>query len=117
MAKKRFLEWSTIEDLVDDLCNKIKKYQKETGFEFDNIFGLQRGGLIPAVMVSHQLSLPMTKGTILPNTLIIDDICDSGVTLEDFFGRYQDDFQFPFELTVQFSVFAIQYKDLHHIQF
>jgi len=95
---KCYLEWSTIEDLVDDLCNKIKIYQKENNFKFKDLFGLQRGGLIPAVIVSHQLGIPMTKGTISPDTLIIDDICDSGITLDDYFKRYQNEFSFPFEL-------------------
>jgi len=95
---KCYLEWSTIEDLVDDLCYKIKKYQKENNFKFKDLFGLQRGGLIPAVIVSHQLGIPMTKGTISPDTLIIDDICDSGVTLADYFEKHQDEFAFPFDL-------------------
>ena len=95
---KIYLEWSTIEDIVDDLCNKIIKYQKQNNFKFKDLFGLQRGGLIPAVMVSHELNIPMTKGTISPNTLIIDDICDSGVTLADYFEKYQEEYVFPFEL-------------------
>ena len=29
---KIFLEWSTIEDLVDELCDNIIKYQKKNSF-------------------------------------------------------------------------------------
>ena len=104
---KCYLEWSTIEDLVDDLCYKIKKYQKENNFKFKDLFGLQRGGLIPAVIVSHQLGIPMTKGTISPDTLIIDDICDSGVTLADYFEKHQDEFAFPFDLIVDSELLDI----------
>ena len=91
---KTYLEWDNIELLVKDLCSQIWA----AGMPFKDVFGLQRGGLIPAVMVSHELNLPMTKGTIGPDTLIIDDICDSGVTLNDFYTKHQVDYAFPFNL-------------------
>ena len=43
-----------------------------------------QGGLIPAVMLSHRLKIPLVKGDIGPDTLIVDDICDSGETLDKF---------------------------------
>ena len=95
---KIVLEWGHIEDLVDNLYLKIIEYQIQNNFKFKDLFGLQRGGLIPAVMLSHKLEIPMTKGTISPDTLIIDDICDSGVTLANYFEKHQDEYSFPFEL-------------------
>jgi hypoxanthine phosphoribosyltransferase len=91
---KIYCSWSTIDLLVDDLCGQIEK----SDLKFKNIFGLQRGGLIPAVMVSHNLGIPMTKGTISSETLIIDDICDSGVTLDEFYNKHQVNYAFPFNL-------------------
>ena len=91
---KSFLSWDDIEVLVKKLCDKILI----SNLEIKDIWGLPRGGLIPAVMVSHKLGIPMTKGTITPNTLIIDDICDSGVTLSDYFDYHQTQYSFPFEL-------------------
>ena len=38
-------------------------------------------------MISHQLGLPWTY-EILPNTLVVDDICDSGETLHNYAGVY-----------------------------
>jgi len=75
--QKTYLSWDDIENAVDDLCQQIP-------FELpniDSIHGIARGGLIPAVLISHKLGLPYTD-VILPNTLVVDDICDSGVTLE-----------------------------------
>ena len=69
---KLYLNWTDINNLVDELCRQIEISK----IEVKDIFGLQRGGLIPAVMVSHRMKIPMTKGTITPTTLIIDDICD-----------------------------------------
>lgn len=44
------------------------------------VYGLPRGGLVLAVMLSHRLNIPLllapTKGC-----LIVDDICDSGESL------------------------------------
>ena len=94
IGNKSFLNWDDVEVLVKKLCNKITR----SNLDIKDIWGLPRGGLIPAVMVSHKLGIPMTKGTITPDTLIIDDICDSGVTLANFYKTYQDEFAFPFDL-------------------
>ena len=94
IGNKSFLRWDGVEVLVKKLCDKITR----SNLDIKDIWGLPRGGLIPAVMVSHKLGIPMTKGTITPDTLIIDDICDSGVTLANFYETYQDEFSFPFYL-------------------
>ncbi len=91
---KSFLSWDDVEVLVKKLCDKILVSK----LEIKDIWGLPRGGLIPAVMVSHKLGIPMTKGTITPNTLIIDDICDSGVTFANYFEKYQEEYAFAFNL-------------------
>lgn len=94
MTEKCYISWNEIDKLVNSLTQQIT----QSGIQIENIFGLQRGGLIPAVMVSHKLGIPMTKGTISPNTLIIDDICDSGVTFANFFETHQKEYAFPFNL-------------------
>ena len=78
---KLILSWSDIVELVDKLCEKITTEIPN----IDSVHGLKRGGMTPAVMVSHKLGLPYSD-IILPNTLIIDDICDSGITLKDGIG-------------------------------
>jgi hypoxanthine phosphoribosyltransferase len=80
---KIYLSWDDLEDLVDKLCEKIITELPN----IDSVHGIPRGGLIPAVMVSHKLGLPFAKA-ILPNTLVIDDIADSGVTLKNTVGCY-----------------------------
>lgn len=80
---KIYLGWDDINDLVDTLCEKIILEQSN----IDSVFGLKRGGLIPAVLISHKLGLPWSD-VMLPNTLVIDDICDTGVTLKNTIGCY-----------------------------
>ena len=91
---KHYISWEEIEALVNNLSLKINNSKTK----YKNIFGLQRGGLIPAVMISHQLGIPMAKGDIGPTTLIIDDICDSGETLDKLVKDYQTLYAFPFNL-------------------
>ena len=91
---KLYLSWIDINNLVDELCQQITSSK----IEVKDIFGLQRGGLIPAVMISHRMSIPMTKGTISSTTLIIDDICDSGTTFQEYFTKHQVEYAFPFNL-------------------
>ena len=80
---KIILSWDDINALVDILCTRIQ----DEFLPIDSVHGLARGGLVPAVMVSHKLNLPYSN-TITPTTLVIDDICDSGVTLKDGPGVY-----------------------------
>ena len=77
------LSWDDLETLVDKLCEKIP-FETPT---VDSVTGIARGGLIPAVMVSHKTGLPYVD-VVGPNTLVIDDIADSGATLEKSPGVY-----------------------------
>ena len=77
------LSWDDLETLVDKLCEKIP-FETPT---VDSVTGIARGGLIPAVMVSHKTGLPYVDA-VGPNTLVIDDIADSGVTLQNSPGIY-----------------------------
>jgi len=81
---KIFVNWDELESLVNSLAFKIINSE----IEFKYIFGLQRGGLIPAVMLSHKLGIPMTRNENSPNVLIVDDICDSGETFTEFYSHY-----------------------------
>ena len=83
MPSRTYLSWKHIEEVVDMLAEKIKQELPE----IDSITGIERGGLIPAVLLSHKLHLPYTLA-IRPNTLVVDDICDSGVTIRDSIGVY-----------------------------
>ena len=48
IGNKSFLSWDDVEVLVKKLCNKIT----QSNLDIKDIWGLPRGGLIPAVMVS-----------------------------------------------------------------
>lgn len=80
------ISWEDVDDLVNELAISIKLNTPNINY----IYGLPRGGLIPAVILSHILDIPMTdyKVPVIhygeDQVLIVDDICDSGETLKKY---------------------------------
>lgn len=83
IGNKVFVYWDDIAILVDELCSTIAT----SGVQIKSITGIERGGLIPAVMISHKLNIPYTT-KINKDTLVVDDICDSGETLKNMVAGY-----------------------------
>ena len=83
IGNKVYLSWDDINILVEDLCHTIAS----SGVQIKSITGIQRGGLIPAVMISHKLHIPFVS-RINKDTLVVDDICDTGETLKNTIGMY-----------------------------
>ena len=65
-------------EMVEQFTEAVKR--EYTGVLIDGVYGLPRGGLIFAVMLSHKLSIPLL-GSPTKHSLIVDDICDSGESL------------------------------------
>ena len=74
---KKYYSWEDIDEHMEMLSLDIMKSR----VNFNKIYGIQRGGLIPAVMLSHILNTPISD-IIDSHTLVIDDICDTGETLK-----------------------------------
>jgi hypoxanthine phosphoribosyltransferase len=81
---KRYLNWND----VDRAINRIVASINSSEIKINAVGGLPRGGLIPAVMLSHRLGIPFVSQaqiqTTIGNILIVDDICDTGRTLKQF---------------------------------
>ena len=66
------------------LVTKIRK----TGFEFDKIATMSRGGLVPARLIADHFDIKkilVDKNKIPSRTLFVDDIYDSGDTFNRIF--------------------------------
>lgn len=63
--------------------HKIAAKIKESARKFKNIYGIPRGGLVLAVNLSHLCELPLItdKKDITEDTVIVDEIADTGKTL------------------------------------
>lgn len=71
---KEFVTWDKIQDYI----NKVTEFYKNKNII--GVYGIPRGGLIFAVLLSHKMNIPLLQSPI-ENCIIIDDICDSGESL------------------------------------
>ena len=82
---KIFLSWKWVDDQLNNIGDRLE------GIELEFVSGIPRGGLIPAVMMSHAFGIKYisySSAKLLPadlraKTLVIDDIADTGHTLKE----------------------------------
>ncbi len=73
-VEKEFVTWGDIEEYV----RKVAEFYKDSNVS--GVFGIPRGGIIYAVLLSHIMNIPMLMSAS-ENCIIVDDIADSGETL------------------------------------
>ena len=106
--KKYLYTGEKTEQAVNNLARRIKR----SSFKPKTIVALARGGLIPGVWLSHKLHKPLLivsvksyndkkqqSNTVLLNSsytvpirppiLLVDEICDNGVTLSTVKGHFE----------------------------
>lgn len=71
---KRYVTWEEVEGFID---NVISKYKLDN---ITGVYGLPRGGLVFAVMLSNRLHVPMLAAPV-KGCIVVDDICDTGESL------------------------------------
>lgn len=76
---KVYVTWGQVEEFVEFVATYIETYDKK----ISGVYGIPRGGLVFAVMLSHRLHIPMLASAT-SDCLIVDDICDSGESLVHF---------------------------------
>jgi len=130
------LSWDDYQKYVFDVSQKISL----SGNKYNYITGIPRGGLIPAIMISHILNIPFIENSKLwtidyRRSLLVDDISDSGKTLKKYsevidkasivcritllnrpkyYSLVIPENQwvmFPYESSVEDSISSINYKD------
>ena len=72
-----YFTWSDFDKSVLYFANKCKS------LEFSGIYGVPRGGLCLAVALSHKLKVNLISKP-RKNSLIIDDVYETGITLNTF---------------------------------
>lgn len=107
--KKHLVNWKEFQGLVSQICTDIERSK----WVPDYIVGITRGGLTPAVMISHWIGKPCETLKVslrddgqcesnlwMPedaasgkNILIVDDINDSGATINWIVDDWQSSFQ------------------------
>lgn len=76
---KQYYTWQEFDKDIEE----IVRWTKERNFK--SVYGIPRGGLILGVVLSHRLGLPLKLKIeeLDRETLVVDDIADSGRTLEN----------------------------------
>ncbi len=72
-----YYSWEEFDKSVEYIANKCRFR------EFSGIYGIPRGGLCLAVALSHKLKIKLISEPI-KNSLIVDDIYETGITLNPF---------------------------------
>ena len=73
----RYFSWREFDQSVDYIANQCKE------MKLNGIYGVPRGGLCLAVALSHKLNLQLIEKP-LKNSLIVDDVYETGITLSNF---------------------------------
>lgn len=87
MKNKLYLSWKWVDEQINTIGENLESLDKPLEF----VAGVPRGGLIPAVMMSHAFdikyisysSAKMLPREVRENTLVVDDISDTGHTLKE----------------------------------
>lgn len=72
--------WQDVDDFISMVCDKLKSDSSININKISGVYGLPRGGLVFAVMLSHALDIPLLAAPA-DKCIIVDDICDSGESL------------------------------------
>ena len=82
---KLYLSWKWVDEQINKIGDKLE------GLNLEFVSGIPRGGLIPAVMMSHAYGIKYisySSAKMLPldlrkKTIVIDDISDTGLTMAE----------------------------------
>jgi hypoxanthine phosphoribosyltransferase len=86
---KRQFTWIELDLAIDNIVNQLRIKK----IKVDKVLGIPRGGLIPAVILSHKLNIPLYfrgETNLKPHDvlLIIDDISDTGHTMKQYYNIF-----------------------------
>ena len=72
-----YFTWKEFDKSVDYIAKKCKSWK------LSGVYGIPRGGLCLAVALSHKLDIKLIEKPS-KNSLIVDDVFETGITLENF---------------------------------
>ena len=72
-----YFSWKEFDESVEHIANKCNL------LDFSGIYGIPRGGLCLAVALSHKLKINLISEP-MKNSLIVDDVYETGITLKSF---------------------------------
>lgn len=85
--------WENVDWWIWNICDYLDRCHKD---RFKFVYGIPRGGLIPAVYISHKIGAKfLTRtddyiGSSWNNILIVEDVVDTGKSIRTFQKFYSD---------------------------
>lgn len=92
---EQYVSWSEIDSLIKILSDLVLKSPRT----FSSISTLSRGGLVPSRLLADHLGIQtifVDQKIISSNSLVVDDIFDSGKTFEKILSKIDDPSQLFF---------------------
>ena len=92
---EQYVSWSEIDSLIKILSDLVLKSPRT----FSSISTLSRGGLVPSRLLADHLGIQtifVDQKIITSNSLVVDDIFDSGKTFEKILSKIDDSSQLFF---------------------
>jgi hypoxanthine phosphoribosyltransferase len=83
MEHRLYADWNQIQLMIQALARDITN--SPIYKDILSIYGIPRGGLIPATLLSYHMGIPIIECP-QQGTLIVDDIVDSGATMSLYRG-------------------------------
>ena len=84
---KSIYTWGAFERDARIISDWIRANRKQ----YNGVFGIPRGGLILATVLSHELDIPLLLGGVTEKSLVVDDIADTGNALRPYMERAKAD--------------------------
>ena len=76
---KEYVTWEQVGDYIKNVADIINGSEEN----YKGIFTFPRGGLVLGVMLSYKTGLPLVTAPC-KDCIIIDDICDTGITMKKY---------------------------------
>ena len=95
MITTQNVDWNDIENLAENLSNKILKLSRT----FSSITTVSRGGLVPSRLLADTLGIKkifVDQKNISSDSLFVDDIFDTGRTFDDILSKVDTPSKFIF---------------------
>lgn len=95
MDEQKLVTWEEVTDFIVAASNHFSNEH------VSGVYGLPRGGLVLAVMLSHAMKVPLLMAPA-EGCLIVDDICDSGESLLHYVRNTSGDGERKYSITTMY---------------
>jgi len=105
MIEYEILTYQRFVEACQEIAKQIPKNIK-------NLYGIPRGGSVPVTYISHLSGLPVVeKEDITEETMIVDDISDTGNTLMPFMPNHTATIYYHRQSKVEPTIWIYEKKD------